>query len=211
MWSSDADNFQGTISNQSVKAQSCHAAYASTPKHPSQYSSDAGGLGPYYALLFANLNTDSGDDLALCHYHYGVCDEPPIALIDESLYFSPKPPEANVAPEPSKETLSVLHLSDTHLDPRYDIGSEADCTNKPCCRPYVSNEDRQTSRDDPALPASRYGSLLCDTPADLLLSTIHCMDRFFNRNELDFAIFTGDIVSHDNGTLQLTQPIQTQY
>lgn len=51
---------------------------------------------------------------------------------------------------------------------------------------------------NPRVPASRFGSLYCDSPADLALSSFTTMDQFFNKSEVSFAIFTGDIVSHDN-------------
>ena len=40
--------------------------------------------------------------------------------------------------------------------------------------------------------------LYCDAPPDLALSTFSTMPQFVNMSSIDFAIFTGDIVSHDN-------------
>ncbi|KAL9132004.1 MAG: hypothetical protein Q9217_000214 [Psora testacea] len=118
--------------------------------------------------------------------------------IDESQYFGPKPPKASTIPEPSGETIDVLHLSDWHLDPRYDIGSEANCSHYLCCRPYATNTALHTGANNASIPASRFGYLYCDSPPDLAISSFKSMSQFFDRSKVSFAIFTGDIVSHDN-------------
>ncbi|XP_042913206.2 sphingomyelin phosphodiesterase-like, partial [Parasteatoda tepidariorum] len=47
----------------------------------------------------------------------------------------PKPPvEIIKDPPPGAPVLKVLHLSDTHLDPYYQEGSNADCKELMCCR-----------------------------------------------------------------------------
>jgi sphingomyelin phosphodiesterase len=94
-------------------------------------------------------------------------------------------------------TIDVLHLSDWHLDPRYDIGSEANCSDYLCCRPYSVNDDLGTTSANASVPASRFGYLYCDSPPDLALSAFSTMDQFVNRSSINFTIFTGDIVSHD--------------
>ena len=126
-----------------------------------------------------------------------TCTVPPTIEIDESLYFSPKPPAASVVPKPSGETINVLHLSDWHLDPRYDIGSEANCSQYLCCRPYSTNTKLHTGVSNASVPASRFGYLYCDSPPDLALSSFTSMSSFFNVDDIRFSIFTGDIVSHD--------------
>ena len=165
-----------------------------------QEYSGIGGTGPYYAQLFSKMSYATGDMQAWCFYQWDTCTQPPTVEIDESQYFSPKPAKANVAPTPSGQTINVLHLSDWHLDPRYDIGSEANCSQYLCCRPYSTNTGLDTNYDDPSVPASRFGYLYCDSPPDLALSSFASMERFFGGNSnLSFTIFTGDIISHDNG------------
>ena len=135
---------------------------------------------------------------AFCYFSYGVCEQPPTIEIEESLYFGPKPESANKVPESSGKSINVLHISDWHLDPRYDIGSEANCSQYLCCRPYATNTDLYTNVDNASVPASRFGYLYCDAPPDLALSSFNSMKMFFDTSETSFAIFTGDIVSHDN-------------
>jgi len=101
------------------------------------------------------------------------------------------------APPPSGTSIKVLHLSDWHLDSRYDIGSEADCSQYLCCRPYSTNTQYNTTQANPVVLASRFGYLYCDAPPDLALSAFSSMDQFVNRESINFTIFTGDIVSHD--------------
>ncbi|KAH0843692.1 hypothetical protein AYO21_05478 [Fonsecaea monophora] len=164
----------------------------------SHFRGEAGaGYGPYMAQLFSKMTLATGDMHHWCAINYEFCEQQPPVLIDEDLYFDPKPDSANVAPEPSGRTFNVLHLSDWHLDPRYDIGSESNCSNYMCCRPYSVNEELSTDTHNASIPASRFGSFLCDSPADLALSALVEMPKFVDMEELFFSIFTGDIVSHD--------------
>ena len=160
--------------------------------------SGIGGIGPYWAQLFAKMTESTGDYQAWCYYNYKTCSVPPTIEIEESKYFSPKPPKASGVPPPSGKSINVLHLSDWHLDPRYDIGSEANCSQYLCCRPYSTNTVLDTGVSNASVPASRFGYLYCDTPPDLALSSFKSMPSFFNVSEVSFTIFTGDIVSHDN-------------
>ena len=132
------------LTNFSIFASTCESEF-----------SGVGGLGPYWAQLFAKQNNATGDYQAWCYYMWDTCSVPPTIEIDESEYFGPKPPAASVVPEPSGETINVLHISDWHLDPRYDIGSEANCSQYLCCRPYSTNTVLDTDVDDPSLPASK--------------------------------------------------------
>ncbi|KAI9844047.1 MAG: hypothetical protein M1838_002338 [Thelocarpon superellum] len=157
-----------------------------------------GHLGPYWAQLLAQMSLATGDMHAFCHYRYKVCDTPPVIEIDESAWFGPQPANKTTAPPPSGKTVNVLHLSDWHLDSRYDIGSEANCSQSMCCRPYSTNKDYKTDAMNPAVPASRFGYFECDAPADLTLSVFDAMPQLVNMSTIAFSIFTGDIVSHDN-------------
>lgn len=163
-----------------------------------QEFSGIGGLGPYWAQLFSKMSLATGDMQAFCSYNYDVCDPPPVIEIDESQYFSPKPASAMVAPEPSGKTFNVLHISDWHMDPRYDIGSEANCSQYLCCRPYATNTKLHTGSNNASVPASRFGYLYCDSPADLALGAFTSIDHIVGIPNITFSIFTGDIVSHDN-------------
>jgi len=102
------------------------------------------------------------------------------------------------AHSPAGHSINVLHLSDWHMDPRYDIGSEANCSQYLCCRPYSTNKKLNTVASNASVPASRFGYFFCDTPPDLAVSSFASMSQFFDLDNVSFGIFTGDIVTHDN-------------
>ncbi|OAP62323.1 sphingomyelin phosphodiesterase [Fonsecaea erecta] len=186
-----------TVQN-SVFADSCAAEYGSVQNTSIPYSSGGGATGAYYAQLFSKMSIATGDMTYYCYFNWNVCPEPPTIGIEESLYFSPKPANASTAPASSGKSINVLHTSDWHLDPRYDIGSEANCSQYLCCRPYATNDDLSTTSANASVPASRFGYLYCDSPPDLALSSFTSMHQFFDLSNVSFAIFTGDILSHDN-------------
>jgi sphingomyelin phosphodiesterase len=74
------------------------AAFASTCQ--SAYLG-VGGLGAYYAQLFAKMSLATGDFQAFCFYNYKVCTRPPVIKINETQWFTPKPASKMSAPSPS--------------------------------------------------------------------------------------------------------------
>lgn len=62
------------------------------------------------------------------------CARPYTLPSDTSSYFDPKPENVTVAP-PSGKRVKVWHGSDFHLDPRYMVGAEANCSEDLCCQP----------------------------------------------------------------------------
>lgn len=175
---------------------SCEAYFGTTPNTTYPYSSGAAGFGPYLAMVFSKMSIATGDMSSYCYNIWSTCDDPAIG-IDESQYFSPKPDSANTVPPASGQSFNVLHLSDWHYDPRYDVASEGNCSQSLCCRPYSTNSMLYTSAKNASIPASRFGYFTCDTPADLGLSAFSTMPQFFNISSVVFSIYTGDIVSHD--------------
>jgi hypothetical protein len=62
------------------------------------------------------------------------CPAPKTSPLDTtSLFPKPKPKNPRV-PKASGKRVKVAHLSDFHLDPRYDVGGEANCSSSFCCR-----------------------------------------------------------------------------
>ncbi|PSN40825.1 hypothetical protein C0J52_15302 [Blattella germanica] len=72
----------------------------------------------------------------------------------------PKPPvQPPESPKHGAPTFKVLHLSDTHFDPYYQEGTNADCREPLCCR--LTNGPAVT----PQAAAGRWGDYRhCDTP-----------------------------------------------
>ncbi|EOD42957.1 putative ser thr protein phosphatase family protein [Neofusicoccum parvum UCRNP2] len=93
---------------------------------------------------------------AYCHYKYSLCDEPGVIEIDESKYFKPKPEDEAAAPVSSGDTINVLHLSDWHLDPRYDIGSEGNCSTYMCYIAFALFTGDVVSHDDKDQQSRKY-------------------------------------------------------
>ncbi|MCJ1241356.1 hypothetical protein MMC14_009361 [Varicellaria rhodocarpa] len=161
-----------------------------------EYSANP-GRGLENANVVQRLMYETGDMDYFCASRLGVsdCTYPAPIQIDPSDWFSTRKPANATAPKPSGQTIKVLHFSDWHLDPRYSVGSEANCTSgDPCCRTTNWNSESPIT---PLEPASRFGAYSCDTPGDLGLSAFQNMRQVLNFSEVEMAIFTGDLISHD--------------
>ncbi|XP_077287371.1 sphingomyelin phosphodiesterase [Arctopsyche grandis] len=114
-------------------------------------------------------------------YHEWEVDFPPM----------PKPlVKALEAPQPNAPTFKVLHISDTHYDPYYAEGSNAECNEPLCCR--LTNGPAAS----PGGGAGRWGDYRkCDTPkrtVDHMLK--HIADT---HTDIDYILWTGDLPPHD--------------
>ena len=141
----------------SIYAVSCSAQFGSMQNTSIPYSSGGAGTGAYQAQLFSKMNNASGDFQTYCYHNWDVCARPQPIGIEEDLYFSSKPAKAHTAPLASGLNINAIHLSDWHLDPRYDIGSEANCSDYLCCRTYSTNSKLKTTSSNASVPASRFG------------------------------------------------------
>lgn len=127
------------------------------------------------------------------------CPAPSVSPLDTSNLF-PKPKPANAkAPKASGKRVKVLHLSDFHLDPRYAVASEANCTAGLCCRTNVHASGLTLPQIE--LPAPLYGAYQCDTPYYLglaALQSIAPLTGTSGNSTFAWTIYTGDLVSHDS-------------
>lgn len=103
----------------------------------------------------------------------------------------PKPtPKQFPVPKEGAATFKVLHISDTHFDPYYQEGSNADCKEPLCCR--LTNGPAP----NPAAAAGRWGDYRkCDTPkrtVDNMLTHIST-----THPDIDYILWTGDLPPHD--------------
>jgi len=152
-------------------------------------------LGAYLTQIVARMSVSTDDIQLACALELGgFCPTPKAVAINETAWFAkPKPANATVAPPPSGKLIRVIHISDTHWDSRYEVGAEGNCTEySMCCR---SDSVNSLSPNKPTVPAARYGDYGCDVPADLILSMFNYMQPWIANSS--FAIFTGDIASHD--------------
>ena len=151
-------------------------------------------------LALADVEGQDGD--YICHtLGPDFCPEPLTRPLDTSKLF-PKPrPEHVQIPKASGKRVKVLHMSDIHLDPRYAISSEANCTSGLCCR--SDNFNNHSISSEALLPASPYGYFKCDVPYDLALAALQAVGPLTSTNKgvcggpLAWSIYTGDVASHD--------------
>lgn len=151
-------------------------------------------------LALADVAGQDGD--YICHtLKSDFCPEPPTRPLDASkLFTKPKPAHVQV-PDASGKLVKVLHMSDFHLDSRYAVSSEANCTSGLCCR--SDNFNTHSNKSDTVLPASPYGYFLCDTPYDLALAALQAVGPLTGTSRgacggsLAWTIYTGDLASHD--------------
>ncbi|RFU30819.1 hypothetical protein B7463_g5528, partial [Scytalidium lignicola] len=153
-------------------------------------STDIGGA-------FPQMNMLGDDGQTLCAFMFGSCDLLPPPQLDLNKLFkgkTQKPAPRQITPT-TKEPKKVLHISDYHLDMRFVVGSEANCTGELCCRVFP-----ETNVSVPVQqPASLFGNYLCDTPEALGTSVFRNVPKVtgFTWDDFDFGLFTGDLVSHD--------------
>ncbi|XP_076361284.1 sphingomyelin phosphodiesterase-like [Tachypleus tridentatus] len=102
----------------------------------------------------------------------------------------PKPPVKPVPPpKTGAPTTRVLHLSDTHFDPYYREGSNAECGEPLCCR------IADGPAPDPSKAAGKWGDYRsCDTPLQTLE---HMLKHIRDNHKVDYVLWTGDIPPHD--------------
>ncbi|KAG0242308.1 hypothetical protein BGW41_004522 [Actinomortierella wolfii] len=138
------------------------------------------------AVLKAKIT--SGDGKYICYNILGMCPRP--GATSGTVKF-PKPRPTNITlPQPSGELIDVLHLSDWHVDPQYEPGTEGDCGLPLCCRKYSFMPGGAIKR-----PASTWGDYGCDAPVklgqDLLANGVYKVSN------PAFSILTGDVPPHD--------------
>ncbi|BFZ58610.1 hypothetical protein PYCC9005_005674 [Savitreella phatthalungensis] len=143
-------------------------------------------------LSFANL-TNGLDAPYMCQTQLGFCSEPATQKLNLTKYVDPKVTKRKTAHKASGKRARALWFSDYHIDPRYQVGSEANCTSGLCCR---AGNPNTASPNVSLSPASRWGAFACDVPLDFGVASLQAMAAIANKTH-DLTIFTGDIVSHD--------------
>ncbi|TAQ83384.1 hypothetical protein B7494_g8293 [Chlorociboria aeruginascens] len=172
---------------------SCKATYA------------AGSYGAIWTQVLAFADVTGLDGRYICNSLSSTfCSAPTTSLLNTtSLFPKPKPCNATT-PKRSGKRVKVLHLSDFHLDPRYAVASEANCSSSFCCR-YSSSP----AQLEPVFPAPLYGAYKCDTPYYLGLAALQSIGSLTgtgtDQSSPAWTIYTGDLVSHDSQN-QLSRP-----
>ena len=159
-------------------------------------STDIGGI-------FPAMDMQGTDGQIICAFMFGSCELPAPPQLDlGKLFNGTKKPAPRTLRPTKKEPLKVLHISDYHLDMRYVVGAEANCTDPVCCRVFPYTNFSAPIKE----PASLFGNYLCDTPEPLATSVFRSVPKVtgYDWSDFSFGIFTGDLVSHD--IWELTEP-----
>ena len=161
---------------------------------------DATSFGAIWTQILALGNMSGSDGHYVCNSLSSYfCPKPYTLPSDTNGYFGPKPENLTV-PKPTGKRVKVWHGSDFHIDPRYAVGSEANCSSGLCCRP-----DGKSKSGSLETPSPLYGAYKCDSPYFLItagLESIGPMTGTTHDNKTDcdqfaWSIYTGDLVSHD--------------
>ncbi|KZT73118.1 Metallo-dependent phosphatase [Daedalea quercina L-15889] len=147
--------------------------------------------------VIAAADVGGYDGQMICNEFLDLCPRAPTSPLDlDSWFAKPKPDPLPPPKQPTGERLKILHLSDLHIDPRYAIGSEANCSDFLCCRVNSYNE---SSPDKVVQPAPRYGAFNCDSPYPLIVAVLQAIPALTGTEEpgFDFTIYTGDLIPHD--------------
>lgn len=98
--------------------------------------------------VIRNFNTSSELDLEYYCYFKGLkaCPLPDSPDVDEMFdvqsWWPEKKPEYNLPPQykNNSERFNVVHITDFHIQPRYEVGEESNCTEVPCGIPESFNK-----------------------------------------------------------------------
>lgn len=176
-------------------------------------------------MRYANFSGDAPDATQICAQipRLHLCDWPSEKLSDSFLndwfrgkHHAPKniterwaAKQAHAAKWPRDDMLRVLHMSDLHIDGRYQVGSESACTfgtTKLCCQQDSTNNTMWSKqgyhgklpKQNISQEANYWGSLTCDAPWSLIGNTMQAIQALGGKKGFDLALFTGDLGSHDD-------------
>lgn len=161
---------------------------------------EATTFGAIWTQILALADVSGLDGQYICNrISSNFCSMPTTSPLNTTgLFPKPKPSNCTV-PKASGNRIKVLHMSDIHLDPRYAVGSEANCTSGLCCR--ANNFNTALPTGEISLPAPYYGDFKCDSPYGLVLSALDSIAPLTGtskQNPFGFSIYTGDLVSHES-------------
>ncbi|KAI7906482.1 Metallo-dependent phosphatase-like protein [Cokeromyces recurvatus] len=143
--------------------------------------------GPIIRRVLKTMDISGRDGHLLCASVFNSCPYPDVKQWKVRF---PKPkPTNHVHYKSSNKTITVLHLSDWHIDPQYEEGTETKCSKPICCR------RQYTDFDNIANKASPWGAFGCDSPLPLIETMLEYIPIV--APNISFAILTGDIPPHE--------------
>ncbi|KAJ8971577.1 hypothetical protein NQ314_000634 [Rhamnusium bicolor] len=88
---------------------------------------------------------------------------------------------------PNAKPLKILHLTDFHITPDYEVGGVENCGYPLCCKKGLGNPLFSSK-------AGIWGDYNCDIPLWLFGNTMFHLNR--THKDIDLVYFTGDIIDH---------------
>lgn len=143
--------------------------------------------GPVIRKVLRTMDISGRDGQLACASVLKACPYPEIT--PWKVPFPKRKPKHPYIHKPTNKTISVLHLSDWHVDPQYEEGTETQCSKPICCRREYTNTESITEK------ASPWGSFQCDSPLSLIESMLEYIPEASPHTS--FAIMTGDIPPHE--------------
>ncbi|KAG2235672.1 hypothetical protein INT48_008548 [Thamnidium elegans] len=143
---------------------------------------------PIIRKVLPSMTVSGRDGHLMCAAILNSCPYPDIEHWNVPF---PKP-KPDILPTLSKSrgrTMTVLQLSDWHIDPDYIPGSEVICDKPICCRPAYTDYTNITKL------ASIWGEYSCDTPLTLIKSLLDYIPKV--EPDITFGIMTGDVPPHE--------------
>ncbi|KAI0050799.1 sphingomyelin phosphodiesterase [Auriscalpium vulgare] len=146
--------------------------------------------GPILAHSLRAFSVDGTTATKFCDAVFGLCQPPRVIP-----FTVPFPKAAPAIPKQftstGKAPFQVVHFSDVHIDRKYTVGADANCTKSICCRNFGDETGPATE------PAGPFGNAHCDSPADLSQSMLRAIAGGELGFKAKFAVFTGDTVAGD--------------
>ncbi|KAK8016193.1 hypothetical protein PG993_014382 [Apiospora rasikravindrae] len=174
--------------------------FASNSTCQAQY--ETGSFGATWTQILSHAEVTGLDGQFICAALGSYCPLPNKTDTFTAVFPKPKPAQAK-KPRRSNKMVKVLHLSDLHLDARYEVGSEGNCTSSMCCRhsaPHPGGDGGSAAAAPIQVPAPLYGYYKCDSPYYLALAALQSIGPLTGtsrENPAAFALYTGDLVAHD--------------
>ncbi|KAL2290302.1 hypothetical protein FJTKL_15443 [Diaporthe vaccinii] len=166
---------------------------------------EAGSFGAVWTQVLVKADVAGLDGQYICSsLSTKFCSAPPVIPVKAK--FPKERPVDTSIPMRSGKRAKVFHLSDMHLDPRYQVGTEGNCTIRPCCRP--SSPQSKGSMPAIEIPAPLYGWYDCDSPYYLALAALQSIGPLTGTsrdNPPAMTFYTGDMVTHAPSQAQLSQ------
>ncbi|KAI7863090.1 Metallo-dependent phosphatase-like protein [Spinellus fusiger] len=142
---------------------------------------------PVLRKVIKTMDVSGRDGHLLCAAVLNACPYPDI--LRWNISFPKAKPLRPTLKSSQGRYLSVIQLSDWHVDPYYEPGSEVQCNKPICCRSSYTDYSNITT------PASLWGAYNCDTPISLIESMLEYIPTI--EPNLAFGMLTGDLPPHE--------------